>query len=96
MNQNPPKDVVEVASHGLFSVAFHARPTFGPAEGAEIVVPISAAMELERRLLVIASDAACVNDEWLAQQQDGIRSIIANIRRHANLTENVNMEARDK
>ena len=88
MSQNPPENVVEVASHGLFSVAFHARPTFGPAEGAEVVVPISAAMELERRLLVIASDAACVNDEWLAQQQDGIRSIIANIRRHANLTEN--------
>lgn len=88
MSAKPKKDVVEVASHDLFSVAFHARPTFGPAEGAEVVVPISAAIELERRLLVIASDAACVNDEWLTQQQDGIRSIIANIRRHANLSEN--------
>jgi hypothetical protein len=47
---------------------------------------------MERRLHVIAADAACVNDEWLAQQGEGIRAIIANIRRHANLSENVNIQ----
>ncbi|HEU4340030.1 MAG TPA: hypothetical protein VFU31_00520 [Candidatus Binatia bacterium] len=39
--------------------------------------------EMRRALQVIACDAAAVRDEWLATQPDGIRSIIANIRRQS-------------
>lgn len=41
--------------------------------------------DMERRLKIIASYAACVSDEWLATQPDGIRKTIANIRLHAPL-----------
>ena len=77
-----------LSSSALFSVVFHARPTFGPAEGAEVVVPVNAALEFERRLSVIAADAAAIRDEWLETQPDGIRLVITNIRRLANLSEN--------
>lgn len=35
------------------------------------------------RLKIIAADAASISDEWLAKQPEGIRTVIANIRRHA-------------
>ena len=41
------------------------------------------------RLSVIAADAATIRDEWLEAQPEGIRRVINNIRRHANLSENV-------
>ena len=37
---------------------------------------------------MIAADAAAIRDEWLETQPDGIRLVITNIRRLANLSEN--------
>jgi hypothetical protein len=61
----------------------------------EYVVSTGAARRLARqrddarhRLSVIAADAAAIRDEWLEAQPEGIRLVIANIRRHANLSEN--------
>ncbi len=67
----------------------------GYAREHVMVVPAVFAQRMEQerdearnRLSVIAADAAAIRDRWLEAQPEGIRRVIANIRRHANLSEN--------
>ena len=41
------------------------------------------AREYREALYIVRSDIEAVGDEWLSNQQDGIRGIVANIRKHA-------------
>ena len=45
--------------------------------------------EARERLAVIACDVAAIKDQWLEWQPDGIRMVIANVRRQSNPSENV-------
>jgi hypothetical protein len=56
--------------------------------GGAAAVKVEVAKDMERRLAIIACDAAAVRNDWLDAQPPGIGLIIRNIRRHANLLEN--------
>lgn len=43
--------------------------------------------QLEHRIKVIAADVAAIRDEWLESQPQGIRDVIANVRRFAVLSD---------
>ena len=47
--------------------------------------------EARERLAVIACDVAAIKDQWLEWQPDGIRMVIANVRRQSNPSENVEL-----
>ena len=55
--------------------------------GGCAAVEVETAKDMERRLAVIAAEAASVKDDWLDSQPPGIGLIIRNIRRHASLLE---------
>ena len=44
--------------------------------------------QLEHRIKVIAADVAAIRDGWLESQPQGIRDVIANVRRFAVLSNN--------
>jgi hypothetical protein len=78
--QKPAAELPAVEIPETHKAMFHAKPTFGSAEGAELVVNAEMAFEMERRLYLIAADAITLTDEWIAEQPPVISEVLKKIR----------------